>query len=76
VRTSSTNQYALSIACNGNVNHCIIFHTDRGFGFAEPYNIYSSLKKLVLHYAHNSLEIHNDLLNTNLKYPINQAPPP
>lgn len=70
VRKSSTNQYALSIACNGIINHCIIFETKKGFGFAEPYNIYDSLKSLVLHYSQNSLEIHNDSLNTMLAYPI------
>lgn len=70
VRTSSTQQYALSIACNGTTSHCIIYQTRRGLGFAEPYNIYPSLKELVLHYATNSLEIHNDSLNTTLAYPI------
>ncbi|XP_030748688.1 phosphatidylinositol 3-kinase regulatory subunit alpha isoform X1 [Sitophilus oryzae] len=68
----STNLYkhVLVIVCNGIVNHCIINETDKGYGFSEPYNIYPSLKDLVLHYATNSLEIHNDLLNTVLKYPI------
>ncbi|XP_025835564.1 phosphatidylinositol 3-kinase regulatory subunit gamma-like, partial [Agrilus planipennis] len=72
IRISYTqkNQYALSITCNGTVNHCIIQKTVRGLGFSEPYNIYSSLKSLVLHYAQNSLEIHNDSLNTTLRYPI------
>lgn len=70
VRPSSTCQYALSVICGGNINHCIIHHTDRGYGFAEPYNIYDSLKSLVLHYAQNSLEIHNDSLKTTLDYPI------
>ncbi|KAB0801497.1 hypothetical protein PPYR_05851 [Photinus pyralis] len=70
VRPSSTHQFALSIACNGITNHCIIQKTKRGLGFAEPYNIYDSLKSLVLHYSQNSLEIHNDSLNTTLRYPI------
>lgn len=71
VRTSSrSGQYALSIACKGVVNHCIIVQTSKGLGFAEPYYIYESLKKLVLHYSQNSLEIHNDALNTTLAYPI------
>nr|UVJ47540.1 phosphatidylinositol 3-kinase [Lasioderma serricorne] len=70
VRTSSTQQYALSVACNNEVNHCIIYETNKGFGFAEPYNIYPNLKELVLHYATNSLEIHNDRLNTTLTYPV------
>jgi phosphoinositide-3-kinase regulatory subunit len=53
------------------VNHCIINKTDQGFGFAEPFNIYSSLKELVLHYAQNSLEEHNASLTTTLAYPVN-----
>lgn len=70
VRPSSTYQFALSIICGGNISHCIIYDTERGFGFAEPYNIYDSLKSLVLHYAQNSLEIHNDSLKTTLEHPI------
>lgn len=52
------------------MNHCIIYETERGYGFAEPYNIYESLKALVLHYYQNSLEEHNDSLNTTLAYPV------
>ncbi|XP_015512895.1 phosphatidylinositol 3-kinase regulatory subunit alpha isoform X1 [Neodiprion lecontei] len=74
VRRSTTGQYALSIMCNGTVNHCIIYATERGFGFAEPYNIHESLKHLVLHYAQNSLEEHNESLKTTLVYPV-FAPP-
>ncbi|XP_043281420.1 phosphatidylinositol 3-kinase regulatory subunit alpha isoform X2 [Venturia canescens] len=74
VRRSRTGQYALSIMCNGTVNHCIIYATERGYGFAEPYNIHESLKHLVLHYAQNSLEEHNESLNTTLAYPA-FAPP-
>uniref|UniRef100_A0AAU7B9P6 Phosphoinositide-3-kinase regulatory subunit alpha n=1 Tax=Pyrrhocoris apterus TaxID=37000 RepID=A0AAU7B9P6_PYRAP len=70
VRPSSSGQYALSISCNGIINHCIIYKTERGYGFAEPYNIYESLKALVLHYYQNSLEEHNDSLNTTLAYPV------
>jgi len=70
VRPSRTGQYALSISCNGTTNHCIIYKTERGYGFAEPYNIYESLKLLVLHYAQNSLEEHNDSLTTTLAYPV------
>lgn len=70
VRPSSTYQFALSIICGGNISHCIIYDTERGFGFAEPYNIYDSLKSLVLHYAQNSLEIHNDSLKTTLEHPV------
>lgn len=74
VRTSRTGQYALSIMCNGTVNHCIIYGTERGFGFAEPYNIHKSLKHLVLHYAQNSLEEHNESLSTTLAYPAFASP--
>ncbi|XP_021697484.1 phosphatidylinositol 3-kinase regulatory subunit alpha isoform X3 [Aedes aegypti] len=70
IRPGSGGPYALSIKCNDTVNHCIIQQTDRGYGFAEPYNIYDSLKSLVLHYATNSLEEHNDTLQTTLKYPL------
>ncbi|XP_020283754.1 phosphatidylinositol 3-kinase regulatory subunit alpha isoform X2 [Pseudomyrmex gracilis] len=69
VRRSRTGQYALSIVCNGTVQHCIIYATERGYGFAEPYNIHESLKHLVLHYAQNSLEEHNECLTTTLAYP-------
>ncbi|XP_072751264.1 uncharacterized protein Pi3k21b [Anoplolepis gracilipes] len=70
VRRSRTGQYALSIVCNGMVQHCIIYGTERGYGFAEPYNIHESLKHLVLHYAQNSLEEHNECLTTTLAYPV------
>ncbi|KOB64500.1 Phosphatidylinositol 3-kinase 60 [Operophtera brumata] len=71
IRPNSTGQLALSIVCNNMVYHCIIFKTERGFGFAEPYNVYETLNELVLHYAVNSLEEHNEQLTTTLKYPIN-----
>lgn len=70
IRARAAGGYALSIMCNAMTNHCIINETDRGFGFAEPYNIYESLLALVKHYAKNSLEEHNDLLQTTLRYPI------
>lgn len=65
--------YALSIACNGITNHCIIYETPKGFGFAIPFNTFSSLLSLVQHYAESSLEEHNDLLTTTLKYPVFSA---
>ncbi|XP_014482039.1 PREDICTED: phosphatidylinositol 3-kinase regulatory subunit alpha isoform X2 [Dinoponera quadriceps] len=74
VRRSRTGQYALSIVCNGTVQHCIIYATERGYGFAEPYNIHESLKHLVLHYAQNSLEEHNECLTTTLAYPAFATP--
>ncbi len=70
IRRSRDGRYALSIVCNNVVGHCHIEETDRGFGFAEPYNIYPSLKDLVCHYAQNSLEEHNDQLKTRLAHPV------
>lgn len=73
IRPSSnpTSAYALSIKANDMINHCIICKTECGtFGFAEPYNIYKSLKELVLHYSTNSLEEHNESLQTTLKIPL------
>ncbi|CAG9578922.1 unnamed protein product [Danaus chrysippus] len=71
IRPNSTGQLALSICCNNMVYHCIIFKTERGYGFAEPYNIHKTLNELVLHYAANSLDEHNEQLRTSLKYPVN-----
>ncbi|KAK7074491.1 Phosphatidylinositol 3-kinase regulatory subunit gamma, partial [Halocaridina rubra] len=65
--------YALSITCNNEVHHCRIFRGENGYGFAEPFLIYPTLKDLVLHYSKNSLFMHNDLLNTTLKYPARPA---
>lgn len=73
IRLSAANRaFALSIVANQAVNHCIIYQTEHEtFGFAEPYNIYKSLKDLVLHYSINSLEEHNESLQTTLKIPYN-----
>ncbi|XP_015785715.1 phosphatidylinositol 3-kinase regulatory subunit alpha [Tetranychus urticae] len=62
-------QYALSIVVD-KIYHCLINKTERGFGFAEPYNIHPTLKSLVLHYQQTSLEEHNDMLHTTLAYPV------
>lgn len=71
IRPSRTGKSALSIVCNGIVNHCIVNETPKGlFGFAEPYNIYSSLKDLVMHYSQNSLEEHNDSMTVMLAFPV------
>nr|XP_042900263.1 phosphatidylinositol 3-kinase regulatory subunit gamma isoform X2 [Parasteatoda tepidariorum] len=71
IRNSRTQgQYALSIVADGKVGHCLIYKTERGYGFAEPYNVHPSLKSLVLHYAQTSLEEHNDTLKTTLAYPV------
>lgn len=55
---------------DGDTKHCVIYKTATGYGFAEPYNLYSSLKDLVLHYKNVSLVQHNDQLNVNLAYPV------
>lgn len=54
----------------GKVNHCLIQKTDRGYGFAEPYNIHPTLRSLVHHYALTSLEEHNPLLKTTMAHPV------
>lgn len=59
-----------SHSVDGEVKHCVINKTPTGFGFAEPYNLYNSLKELVLHYQHTSLVQHNDSLNVTLAYPV------
>uniref|UniRef100_A0A6I8PD71 Phosphoinositide-3-kinase regulatory subunit 1 n=1 Tax=Ornithorhynchus anatinus TaxID=9258 RepID=A0A6I8PD71_ORNAN len=62
--------YACSVVVDGEVKHCVINKTPTGYGFAEPYNLYGSLKELVLHYQHTSLVQHNDSLNVTLAYPV------
>ncbi|MCL4118644.1 UNVERIFIED_CONTAM: hypothetical protein GTU68_038065 [Idotea baltica] len=68
IRISQGGEYALSVVCNNGVQHCLIFKGE-GYGFAEPFLIYHTLMDLVNHYSRNSLEMHNDLLGTKLKYP-------
>uniref|UniRef100_A0A8C2QTB2 Phosphatidylinositol 3-kinase regulatory subunit beta n=1 Tax=Capra hircus TaxID=9925 RepID=A0A8C2QTB2_CAPHI len=65
--------YACSVVVDGDTKHCVIYRTATGFGFAEPYNLYGSLKELVLHYQHASL--HNDALTVTLAHPV-RAPGP
>ncbi|MFT7801540.1 phosphatidylinositol 3-kinase regulatory subunit gamma-like isoform X1 [Arapaima gigas] len=62
--------YACSVVVEGEVKHCMIYSTPHGYGFAEPYNLYGTLKELVLHYHHTSLVQHNDSLNVRLAYPV------
>lgn len=71
-RSSSKGMCFLSLfrRVDGEVKHCVINKTATGYGFAEPYNLYSSLKELVLHYQHTSLVQHNDSLNVTLAYPV------
>ncbi|XP_031694391.1 phosphatidylinositol 3-kinase regulatory subunit alpha-like isoform X1 [Anarrhichthys ocellatus] len=66
--------YACSMVVEGEVKHCVINKTITGFGFAEPYNLYGSLKELVLHYQHTSLVQHNDSLNVTLAFPVYSQP--
>ncbi|EDW11237.2 phosphatidylinositol 3-kinase regulatory subunit gamma [Drosophila mojavensis] len=70
IRARDAGHYALSIVCKSVIHHCIIYETESGLGFAAPYNIYPTLKKLVDHYATNSLEEHNDKLTTVLRIPV------
>ncbi|XP_029562502.1 phosphatidylinositol 3-kinase regulatory subunit gamma isoform X1 [Salmo trutta] len=67
---SQKGSYACSVVVDGDVKHCVIFKTSTGYGFAKPYNLYSSLRELVLHYRHTSLVQHNDLLNVTLACPV------
>uniref|UniRef100_A0A8B9Z0E6 Phosphatidylinositol 3-kinase regulatory subunit beta n=1 Tax=Buteo japonicus TaxID=224669 RepID=A0A8B9Z0E6_9AVES len=62
--------YACSVVVDGDTKHCVIYKTATGYGFAEPYNLYASLKDLVLHYKHTSLVQHNDSLNVTLAHPV------
>uniref|UniRef100_A0AAQ5YRQ7 Phosphoinositide-3-kinase, regulatory subunit 2 (beta) n=1 Tax=Amphiprion ocellaris TaxID=80972 RepID=A0AAQ5YRQ7_AMPOC len=71
---SQKGSYACSVVVEGDAKHCVIYKTVTGYGFAEPYNLYSSLKDLVLHYKNVSLVQHNDQLNVNLAYPVLALP--
>uniref|UniRef100_A0A8C4DND7 Phosphoinositide-3-kinase, regulatory subunit 2 (beta) n=1 Tax=Dicentrarchus labrax TaxID=13489 RepID=A0A8C4DND7_DICLA len=73
---SQKGSYACSVVVEGDTKHCVIYKTATGYGFAEPYNLYSSLKDLVLHYKNVSLVQHNDQLNVNLAYPVLAHPSP
>ncbi|KAM3876271.1 phosphatidylinositol 3-kinase regulatory subunit gamma-like [Diretmus argenteus] len=77
IRDSQTQKgsFACSVVVDGDVKHCVIYRTSTGFGFAEPYNLYSSLRELVLHYRHTSLVQHNQQLNVTLAWPaLGQQP--
>ncbi|XP_008431680.1 phosphatidylinositol 3-kinase regulatory subunit beta isoform X1 [Poecilia reticulata] len=67
---SQKGSYACSVVVDGDTKHCVIYKTRTGYGFAEPYNLYSSLQELILHYKNVSLAQHNDHLNVNLAYPV------
>ncbi|XP_058495258.1 phosphatidylinositol 3-kinase regulatory subunit alpha-like isoform X3 [Solea solea] len=66
---SQRGSFACSVVVDGDVKHCVIHRTSTGYGFAEPYNSYSSLTELVLHYRHTSLVQHNQQLNVTLAWP-------
>ncbi|XP_028833268.1 phosphoinositide-3-kinase, regulatory subunit 3a (gamma) [Denticeps clupeoides] len=67
--------YACSVVLQNQVKHCIIYCTPRGYGFAEPYNLYRSLKDLVAHYHQTSLVQHNQALDVRLAYPVHMDVP-
>ncbi|XP_037626860.1 phosphatidylinositol 3-kinase regulatory subunit beta-like isoform X1 [Sebastes umbrosus] len=71
IRDSQTQRgsFACSVVVDGDVKHCVIYRTSTGYGFAEPYNLYPSLRELVLHYRHTSLMQHNQQLNVTLAWP-------
>ncbi|XP_049588152.1 phosphatidylinositol 3-kinase regulatory subunit gamma [Syngnathus scovelli] len=72
---SQKGSFACSVVVDGHVKHCVINRTSTGYGFAEPYNLYSSLRELVLHYQHTSLIQHNQQLNVTLAWPaLSQQP--
>ncbi|XP_037530439.1 phosphatidylinositol 3-kinase regulatory subunit beta [Nematolebias whitei] len=76
IRDSQTQRgsFACSVVVDGDVKHCVIYRTSTGYGFAEPYNLYSSLRELVLHYRHTSLIQHNQQLNVTLAWPALSPP--
>ncbi|XP_056132812.1 phosphatidylinositol 3-kinase regulatory subunit gamma-like [Lampris incognitus] len=77
IRDSQTQKgsFACSVVADGDVKHCVIYRTSTGYGFAEPYNLYPSLRELVLHYRHTSLVQHNQRLNVTLAWPaLSQQP--
>uniref|UniRef100_A0A8C6TMU7 SH2 domain-containing protein n=1 Tax=Neogobius melanostomus TaxID=47308 RepID=A0A8C6TMU7_9GOBI len=73
---SHKGSFACSVVVDGDVKHCVIYQTSTGFGFAEPYNMYPSLRELVLHYRHTSLIQHNQQLNVTLAWPALSPQPP
>ncbi|EPQ05911.1 Phosphatidylinositol 3-kinase regulatory subunit beta [Myotis brandtii] len=67
IRESSQRDcYACSVVVDSDTQHCVTYPTATGLGFVEPYSLYGSLKKLVLHYQHTSLVQHNDALTLTL----------
>lgn len=71
-KSRGSHQYALSIKCGNKVDHCRIRSGSKGFGFADPL-VYPTLKDLVLYYADNSLEEHQEVLKTTLMFPVGET---
>ncbi|XP_059358478.1 phosphatidylinositol 3-kinase regulatory subunit gamma-like [Carassius carassius] len=71
--SSSQDCYACSVVVGSQVRHCVIRHTERGYGFVEPFDLHKSLKDLVLHYHHTSLAQHNQALDVRLAFPVHAA---
>ncbi|XP_051554012.1 phosphatidylinositol 3-kinase regulatory subunit gamma-like [Myxocyprinus asiaticus] len=77
IRNSSTKDcYACSVMVGNQVRHCVIRHTERGYGFVEPFDLHKSLKELVMHYHHTSLAQHNQALDVRLAYPVHMSVAP
>lgn len=74
--SSSKDCYACSVVVNSQVRHCVIRHTERGYGFVEPFDLHKSLKDLVLHYSQTSLAQHNQALDVRLAYPVHMSSVP
>lgn len=70
IRPSAASPFALSIAMDGTVHHCMIVQEGGLFGFSRPHIVHPDLSSLVLHYQKNSLQKHNDLLRTCLSRPF------
>nr|SVE86436.1 EOG090X0F8Y [Daphnia similis]SVE87063.1 EOG090X0F8Y [Daphnia similis] len=78
IRSSAGAPFALTIACRGvdnGVGHILIYRSERGFGFAEPYLFFPTLNDLVVYYAGHSLEELNPKMNTTLAYPLHGSQP-
>lgn len=70
--SSQRDQYALSIAIHGSVQHCAILYdpSKKKYGFTDTLMIFPDLLSLVIHFRDLSLELYNPKLPTSLKYPF------
>ena len=62
--------YVISLMYSSGIVHVPIERGPRGYGFAEPHNIYPTIKDLVNHYHSQSLRMHNSSLDTALLFPL------